>query len=399
MKRAFLIFVFLTLQILVISVCLAETLVFSNPKWSLVLFNGNSEALIGQNQALHSSGMHLDHLDDIKRNAESVIKLAPLNGDAFFHLALVEFWKTDGWVSSSVLKEAERRAPRNITLVRVLLGLDLVSGEYDSAISRVNLLLKLDPSKQDQYFEVLFHLSETSDGLIALKKNMHTDVSWSNRLLRYKIGRSTSANIFEQNEFVRLSVDSSRSLERTSMVEKIYLNRLVHFGHINAAHSFWKETAGPKTSSYFNIHDSRFKGLPGSPPFNWSVYNGPKITMDMDSAGGLYVSYSGSRRRKITSQLVKVAGDISVSLSVSAKWNYKEREGSFEWRAKCWEKQNLIKTITLDDAGKMLPNLQGSFVVPNECNFIDLQLWAIPGKDMTRLSVTIHEVKLTAVSR
>lgn len=388
---------FIAAQLAVIFLCRAHMLASSNPAASLRYVPNYSPALMQLNAQLSEESQRLKNHGEIKSNALAAIGRAPLDHKAFYYLGLSDFWSTNEWSERDIMEQAKRLRPRHQGIVQTLLRMDLTSVDMVSGSKNIDLLLRIDTANETIYFDLLLAFMKDPQGFENVAGYLKDGVPWGQDFILHSLAAAQTEDVLKLGPVVRQRLSVDAASDDSLLLESRYLRTLTRLGFLEQAYAFWQESEGRDASPYPGLHDPLFSGTRAAEPFNWSQRKSKYSIVELSPYDGLYVSYNGGTSRKILYQIIPVQTGVDLTLSAEGRWDYTQRTGIFEWRAICTATGNVLASLPLDNAAKRARSMSVDIAMDPDmdCGFIDLQLWAVPGPDMTRISAAMKSADLS----
>lgn len=377
--------------------CLAYDLALTKTEQSISLSPLNSRALIARNTALTYSKDDLpEDMEFYSSEFTKILRQEPINDDVFLNLALLDFKSTGKWNRKDALLLALERNPRNRNVLRALVQIDLAVENFPSALSNLDLLMTLKWKEADDFFPILSAIYTDEIGKKEVLKVLYENPDWKFKYIIFAIQNSNENNILDLLPAVNAMDTKDDIIDNKLTIETRYLTKLVNFGYLSEAYNLW--------GSWNNIEDGRqtdnliidpyFNDPSKSPPFNWLMQTNLNVNASRGS-DGLFSSFSGRKVRRIMRQVIPVNSKSDAIFSSESNWTYKDRQGYFEWRAYCARDRKNIMRFSLNEKEKTTSIQNITFNLDkNQCDFIDLELWGIPGPIPSRLSILVKSVKL-----
>jgi len=358
-----------------------------------------SENLILKNVSLLKT-LDRKNLDDFKVNINSILRWAPLNDDALVHYSILYLQKGEISEGLKLLKAAKDRNARNRTTLNLLLKQHLNKWDIEQALDEINLLYVLDKRNRAIYDQILLYIFESDGGtgniIEALKKNP----AWAYHFLKKQISVLNADKLAILKPAVINFTHSNKKWVNT--IKTSYLKRLVNLDMIEESYSIWygmlKINERRMISSESLNFNTNFEALDALAPFNWNNRTNKSVTIETDSQGGIYISYAGQRPAIITSQYFKSGLSKFSEISFDARVLSSKIGGKYELRIFCPQKKIYISTITISEETSLVKHsIYNSDVIPSDCPFLDLQIWARPSNYGKRISAIIRHLDVSEV--
>lgn len=396
----------LCLAVIIVKSCLSRIFLDSNVERSLSVSPNYSEALIKKNSALiNEIGQNNFSPADKKRitaNAAKILQSAPLNDDALNHVALLDIAEPIEFTNADRLIIAKARNARNRNTLRQLLKFYLEQSMFDNVLEEVDLLLRLDKKNTDNYHAFLDAIYQTPGGKISIHDALNEKSSWGHSFLMRAIRAADADGIFTLQTPIERQISLDTEFTGNLPLVSAFVTELVTDGHLDFAYDYWRKSY-PEYMDGFAFEDAAifnpsFNDIDVARPFNWTVYNSASVSTEFDRSGGLFVSFNDSKPRFVARQFAKIAPDAVLEINHEARLKYKAQQGDFEWRVLCLQTNKRLVTLSALELAKTSPNEAKAYRLTNEenCAYIDVQLWGLPGVFKDRISMTVKSFNLTA---
>lgn len=182
--------------------------------------------------------------------------------------------------------------------------------------------------------------------------------------------------------------------------QPVLLAKLVEKGETARAYALWRRfTAIPAEASAEAVYDGRFRGLRGSPPFNWQLVAGSPGVAERRGEAGLEVQYYGRDRADLASQLL-VLSPGRYRLMFRAEGEASGEGSNLSWTLSCHGGGNArllesrLAGITYAARVVAVP-----FVVPAGCGAQWLRLTGTPDEFPKAQNVTITDLQIRPDAR
>lgn len=173
------------------------------------------------------------------------------------------------------------------------------------------------------------------------------------------------------------------------------LERMAKKGDAAGARALWQRFVGPSAPpAASGVYDPDFKGLPGPPPFNWTLVTGKVGTADRVSGGGLQVDYYGREPGVLARQLLTQKPGPQ-RLRVRTDGGDAKGDGSqLLWSVTCVGAQTPLATIPLVGITTSPRTFEAAYAVPAGCGAQWLELVGKPGDVAAQQSVRLAAVEV-----
>lgn len=327
----------------------------------------------------------------VARAAIGSLQHAPLVEEPFLIAALNSLVERDQSRADSLLREARRRNPRDQVTRILLLDGHLRTGRVQEAASEIAAISRLVPGTSTVLTPQLAKFAAEPKTRASLAAVLRSDPSLRDMLLEH---------------LARTSADSELILELAGPLsaapppeppiwQPLLLNSLVKEGKVERAQSLWGRFAGVQPRDAARpVYDGAFRGLPGSPPFNWQFVSSPAGVAEPSRNSGLQVDYYGRVDAELASQLLALKPG-RYRLAFQAAGDVPERGSSLAWIVICHPGTAAIATIPISNISYAAKGISGEFVVPaSGCPAQWLRLMGTAAEFPTALNATISNLQV-----
>lgn len=294
---------------------------------------------------------------------------------------------TDGDAASAsrFAEQALRRQPRSLAARLHGLSEAAQAGEFQSVIAEYERIIELRAIDGNILADALVGVFRGSGDWSALVTYLKTSPSSGNQLLSRLM-----------NESIPVS-DLESLIALYPRYQSGYLERLIREGSLDQAYSAWLEFSGLSDDAPFQRpFNPSFEDRSEPPPFNWSI---SRDRAEFQARGGLYVTYLGTGRPRLATQVLSTPSGDYVLRSV-VEGRMPEDGGSLEWTLTCIESRARFATshILLKTIGDR-EVFEEVLTVPDEaCAFQRLELWGRSGEFPKTSRIEMLEVTLEPFS-
>lgn len=215
-----------------------------------------------------------------------------------------------------------------------------------------------------------------SDALIGVFRESQ---DWSKLLDYLKTDRAAREGLVQRLINERIPAGDLQSLVALyPKLQKIYLSRVLREEGYRATYDAWREFGGLQDNVGVSVpFNGEFSTSTAPAPFNWQI-NGDHA--EVQSAGGLYVTYFGTGRPYMARQITASETGRYV-LRTEVRGRMPENGGSLEWLLTCAENNRKLMTSEIKLTRRGEPEVfEAEFSIPAEdCAFQKLELWGRAG--------------------
>ena len=381
----------------VFNVCAARILVKNNPEKASKLFSSYSEALIAQNANLIKGRGFDEKL--IRSNAAKILKRAPLNDDAFLHLAMADYAATKSDLNLELLQTAKARNARNRTALANLFQYHFNNENFTNALSELEILYRLDPEKASQYLTVFGVIYTDPLGEKAIEERLTTAPVWGNYFLINQLNQITDPDkLLRQEKSVTGYTQAISDPDIARNLSERYIKKLVQAGLYSEAWNFWmlfqpavRKKVKNRVSVLYN-HD--FTDWSAVAPFNWELFSTDEVISERNQNEGLFVSFNVGSPKIITRQYVLMPSSGTLRLILDSQLSFNQNQSTLECRLTCLPDRSQAYSVTLNESGLISTLLIDNADSLKDCPFAVFELWGIPGLYQKRISGSISSITL-----
>lgn len=369
----------------------------------------------------------------VRRNPLAAAAVAPDHPAVVFKLAMVEFRQQRGGIAPDTANRVKRafnqaplaeeplmlngvsalvsgradlgerlftaardRNPRSRLPHLMLLDRYLRSDRVSEAASEITILARLLPQATPVLTSELAKFSEDPKSRLALGKVLRTDPGTRHAVLSHLAqkgaGREVVLSLAQASGALPGSPNDSWKAD--------LLNGMVGTGRIKEALAVWQGFADVKQREASKaVHDERFGGLPGAPPFGWSLLTNSAGLAERRAGGGLEVEYYGRADADLASQLL-VLGPGRYRLSVRAEGEAIEASSYLAWRILCHGSNAAIAEMPIKNLTFQQRVISADFAIPaTGCSAQWLKLVGVPAEFPKTQAVVFPEVRVGRATR
>ena len=283
--------------------------------------------------------------------------------------------------ASRFADQAMQRQPRSLAARLHGLSEAAQDGKFETVITEYERIIDLRAIDGNVLADALVGVFRGGDDWSVLIAYLKTRPSSGNQLLSRVM-----------NENVPVS-DLEALITLYPRYQSGYLERLIREGALDQAYRAWlafsELSEGAQVARPFN---PTFEDRSESPPFNWSI---SRDRAEFQTRGGLYVTYLGTGRPRLASQILRTPpGEYLLRSELQGRMP--EAGGSLEWTLTCIKSRQRLATSHL--VLKTIGNpeiIEDEFRVPDEtCAFQRLELWGRSGDFPKTSRIELLEVTL-----
>lgn len=291
----------------------------------------------------------------------------------------------DADAATKFARQAMRRQPRSLAARLHGLSTAAQTGRFDQVITDYERIVDLRAIDRNILADALIGVFRGSGDWSALVSYLKSMPVSGKSLLSRLMNEEISAADLEG--LIALYPD----------YQARYLERQLRDGAYDEAYEAWQTFANPPIAELQqHPFNAAFEDRPEPSPFNWSI---SQDRAELQSRGGLYVTYLGTGRPFIARQVLAAKpGDYALTTEVQGRMP--ENGGALEWNLTCIESNqrisnSVLQLKTINEA----EIFEETLTIPQEaCAFQRLDLWGRSG-DFPKTSRTeIMSVRLNKFS-
>lgn len=312
-----------------------------------------------------TAAMEQGAADESKSLQQRLALRAPLDPLAF-EVALVQAIQMGEEIGAENLaRDVVSRQPRSLSARLFLLSRAAQRGSYGDVLLHFERLAVLRSVDQTALVDAIIGVFRDGEDWTLLLRYVRQGRPLSKELIRDLM--SEPVETFEMEPLV---ADDPR-------LQSDYLRRLLRESGHDEAYAAWlrfRRSADPVAEAPFN---SRFLPDEAAVPYNWFV---DSRHAEIQTSGGLYVTYRGVERPLIARQYFSAPGGV-YQLVAEARGRMPEKGGSLEWSMSCAEPKTRLATmaVELNKRGEM-ETFETEVTIPVEdCAFQVIELWGRSG--------------------
>ena len=376
------------LGIVVLALDYARLTATTAPAQAQIAFPGYSTARIVQNfeerRRLRTGG----DTRQMRDRAHAVLRRAPLNAEAIVDLALIARQQGDEAKSARLLRLAQERNARNRIASRALADIMLRNDAYAGALTQLDLLMRVDLFSRDQYFPAISTLSNTLEGRVALLERISDRPDWARQYLRQEINEARDIDFVE--DMVLTYAGPERRDRETIILHEALIRRHLRNGD-HARVITWRRRYAEPGEDGNAIHNPYFAPDTAPRPIAWELTENADGVAEIESEGGLFISFSGRRNWTLARQVLTLTPGEDHFLSTAIDDQGEANGNRLEWRVSCYAVRGTLTTVSLAPG----ESATARFTVPAEnCALQEISLHGIAGEYARRMNIRVASVAI-----
>jgi len=204
----------------------------------------------------------------LKFEADSRAALArsPLDGRGYRYLGAAAQARKDMAGAERLYEIAAKRSPRDLPSVAWLGDYELAHGDFNSALSRLDRIMRVEPNREHQLAPVMMQLAATPGAQPALARMLAADPPWREKMLQRILANSQDvAAVFPLVERMRTQPGGLDDKELNT-----WIDRLVGANQWGTAYLTWVQSLSPEASRQIgNVYNGSFEQEPSQGGFDW----------------------------------------------------------------------------------------------------------------------------------
>jgi hypothetical protein len=324
--------------------------------------------------------------------ARDALRRAPMMEEPLLLAGIDAMQAGDNSRAAQLLAKVLERDPRSELTRLLMLEVDLRNGDVNRAVSDMAILGRLLTNFTAIFVPELARLARDPGTVRTLAATLRSDPEMLAEVLR---------NLASSGADPRLVLDLAKALPpgpagpNTAEWREPLLRALVERGQFSDARMLWAAFAAVDSrSGEYGIYDGAFRGLPGLPPFNWSLAAGEYGAAERDKAGGIQVEYYGRDPGQLAEQLL-VLPPGRYRLAFRAEGDVNDVQHRLFWKVQCSGKDGaLLVQIPIANLTYDGRTIAADFAVPAGCPGQWLRLVGQPTEFPKIENVTIREIRI-----
>lgn len=311
----------------------------------------------------------------------------PLASEPFFILGAKAFQDNQFERSIRLLAEARDRAPNNKIARLLLAKLFLFEERPREAAVELATLMRIVPQANDLLMPELANFLTTPQTAAATRQAL-VDTTMFDRAMEYMVKQDVPTATL-----LRLSTTSGRAGSlRNRRWQVALIRRLINENREASAYDAWLRFGKIQTEK-LSVYDGRFRGMPGTTPFNWSFEENAVGSAARD-VNGLEVTMYGRQGGKLAEQLLILdPGTYILETEYSGEANA-GGGGTIGWELVCGTGNRNVVNLELSTPSPQGQRATARFTVPGNCPIQRLSLQAYAGDVPFTQRVNILEVSV-----
>jgi len=375
------------------------------------------DALTAQNlKGLQANGP--EYAANVKERALGILKRSQISSTAFSHYALTALLEKNQPLDSKVLNHAFKLNARDRGVARARLILAQQSNDFDVMFEQVQILYRLDNKNRADYDIILSGMLQNPSGRALIERAASEKPSppWFFTLLTQQIARAKGKSLLSLKDLIDAYSKSSKNLHRANLLYKLYVSKLIENEEFDAVESLWfalkpeldlaerRKRFAPylaettdllgQENVFFNPY---FDEIETVEQFNWRLINTRDISSDLQSQGGLFISFRGKNDSIGLRQFFFPSSpSLQWQFSVLAEHTYNADKGAFYGQIRCAADNRVMAQIQFSQS----LYYDSVFTVPLSLNFQDcplayFDLRGRPGIFAQPINMIIHAMTLS----
>ncbi len=231
--------------------------------------------------------------------ARQALAGAPLGGEALRDLSILARARGHETTADALLKRSARFGYRDTATQAMLLQSALKNNDFPGAMLRMDAILRVQPTFKTSLFPLMGAILNQPGGAQAIASTLAPHPAWRSDALAALADREA-----DTAPVIRLSAElQRRGSPANASEQEVFLTRLVRDEQFAPALAMWRASLGAGAAPELAPYDEAFRGLPGSPPFNWRLNHEPGVVAEL-SGGALHIEYSSRASVTLARQLV-----------------------------------------------------------------------------------------------
>lgn len=366
--------------------------------------------LLESNQLLQSNSEN--DLKKVQENTISVLHDDPLNDEAIIQYALSLKKRDPDKSIYEHLKFVKSRNGRNVKAISYLLSEEVQSGDLEEAVRELTLLFKLNENGHEVYDTLLDRLWGTPNGKLAILELIKTAPSWGEAFVFRRLNNLTKSN--ESSVGALIEAFNGTNKQQKQM-NQVFIDQLLRLKLFDKAKDLWslfpnvmKQTQKSHEGGNFVFNPS-FQNFDLRFGFDWVFQEVRNTSIDYLPNEGIFVGFDVNKRQKMISQIVPVSQNSTLIFEHDTSYISYRGGGTLEWIIRCAENGETLFKLAIPAkarrsnlGGERLSGLEETGQAKQErrftiggCDYVTLELYAVPGKFSRRVSANISHVKIT----
>lgn len=309
--------------------------------------------------------------------ARAALVRSPASDGPLIAIAFAASGDGDLQRAPALMEAAVARNPRNATARYWLLDHAIRMGDYTAGLAQIGPALRLREGTREPVLALVAGLLALPAAAPAVRAILATDPDWRTNFIQVQASAGTDPATLAH---LLMTLPASRRADANELEHRAVIYAAINHGQFALAHSLWRTTLRPPPAvTGTTIYDPDFAGLPGAPPFNWSLQSGDDGTATMVAAprAAIALTFHGAARAILAEQYV-LAPPGTYSLSLRSRADGDPVDAHLSARARCANDDSLLAQIPLGTASSIVMQAV-PVLVPANCAALRIQLVGEPG--------------------
>jgi hypothetical protein len=325
--------------------------------------------------------------------ARKTLRHGPMLDEPMLVAGIGALLANDDRKAQQLLQHALARNPRSEFARLLMLELDLRSSNAKRAVFDMTVLGRLLPDVQTVFVPELARFARDPRTSETLAPALRSDPRMLAKVLHYLADNGASPALV-----LRLAGPAPKGAPSDDIEDwrEPLLRAMVGRGDAQGARKLWAAFAGMKEppAGAGAIYDDAFRGLPGLPPFNWSMKASEIGAAERNKHGGLDVEYYGREAGELATQLVALAPG-RYRLAFRVEGDIHDPQHRIFWRVSCARPDNaMLLEVPIADVTFSGRTIGGDFTVPADCPAQWLKLVGEPTEFPKIENVSVRRIQV-----
>lgn len=329
----------------------------------------------------------------LRAAAEGALAAAPLAHEPFLIAGADALRRGEAEQAERLLEFAKARNPRSRAGRLFLLERYLRTNQPAAAAGEMTVLSRLVPEAAGLLVPEFARLAREPATSSAMVQVLRSDPALRTRVLDHMASSGA-----DPESILRFAASTGglRGAGNQDWQGRL-VEALVKKGEIARAYTLWVRFTGVARPVQGNLlYDPRFRGMAGSPPFNWRLTSGGDGVAER-SGDGLQVEYYGRANIPLAEQLLMLSPG-SYRFAARVEGEAEGKTGKLVWRASCLGSRSSLFELPVKDLSLSAKDLAAAFRVPAGCSAQWLSLVGVSAEfaSAQRLTVLQASIEKTA---
>ncbi|MDJ0922045.1 MAG: hypothetical protein QNI84_13030 [Henriciella sp.] len=261
---------------------------------------------------------------------------------------------------------------------------DMLNGDHAGAVKNLDRLMVVNGEQRSIYFDIASALYIEDDSRSAIQDALTREPDWAANFIArlIELNPADASMLAMVKPHTKLHSQFVRSFVRSSDIA-------------SARQVFLDLLSDTERDSLGLVYNPNFEPRTGARPFNWSLTG---QFADIESRGGLAVTYFGQNRPRIASQIVQLEPG-SYRLRTIISGSQVEFGGHLSWVVTCFDAKESLAVYEILELTELPAELAFEFEVPaSDCAFQTLTLQGVAGTFPRALRAKIESVTIEALA-